>query len=209
MGIESPGGTDALQYSSDSPALKDGQSLTFAASRHGLLTGTVTDANDGKPLAGATVKVGDLATLTTGENGTFIGQVLAGRLPGRGLQGELRNLHPGRHRRRRSLGPGRHRPDHRPGGGLGRRADPGHAGRVHQERHGRAVQPRRRHDLHRRERSRAELAECDPHRWRSRLGQVGDVEDPASSAGVPAGQRPTGKLLVRSASGRNPQIGSP
>ncbi|WP_371784524.1 S8 family serine peptidase [Streptosporangium subroseum] len=78
VGIENPGGTDALQYSSDSAALKNGQSLTFTASRHGLLTGTVTDANDGKPLAGATVKVGDLATFTTGENGTFIGQVLAG-----------------------------------------------------------------------------------------------------------------------------------
>ena len=66
VGIENPGGTDALQYSSDSAALKNGQSLTFTASRHGLLTGTVTDANDGKPLAGATVKVGDVATFTTG-----------------------------------------------------------------------------------------------------------------------------------------------
>ncbi|ACZ86433.1 S8 family serine peptidase [Streptosporangium roseum] len=78
VGIESPGGTDALQYSHNSAALADGQSLTFAASRHGLLTGTVTDANDGKPLAGATVKVGDVATFTTGENGTFLGQVLVG-----------------------------------------------------------------------------------------------------------------------------------
>ncbi|MEV4185654.1 S8 family serine peptidase [Streptosporangium canum] len=78
VGIESPGGTDALQYSHNSAALADGQSLTFAASRHGLLTGTVTDANDGKPLAGATVKVGDVATFTTGESGTFLGQVLVG-----------------------------------------------------------------------------------------------------------------------------------
>ncbi|WP_326822238.1 S8 family serine peptidase [Streptosporangium sp. NBC_01756] len=78
VGIESAGGTDALQYSANSAALADGQSLTFIASRHGMLAGTVTDANDGKPLAGATVKVGDVATFTTGADGTFLGQVLVG-----------------------------------------------------------------------------------------------------------------------------------
>lgn len=78
IGIENGGGTDALLYSYDTPAVSTGQSLTFTASRHGLVTGTVTDANDGKPLAGATVKVGDAATFTTGEDGSFYGQVLAG-----------------------------------------------------------------------------------------------------------------------------------
>ncbi|MFC4116127.1 S8 family serine peptidase [Nonomuraea zeae] len=78
IGIENAGGTDALLYSYEEAALSSGQSLAFTASRHGLLTGAVTDANDGKPLAGATVKVGDVATFTTGENGAFYGQVLAG-----------------------------------------------------------------------------------------------------------------------------------
>ncbi|MFG1702044.1 S8 family serine peptidase [Nonomuraea sp. M3C6] len=78
IGIENADGTDALQYSADTAAIADGQSLTFAARRHGLVTGTVTDANDGKPLAGATVKVGDAATFTTGADGTFLGQVVAG-----------------------------------------------------------------------------------------------------------------------------------
>ncbi|MEV6149762.1 S8 family serine peptidase [Nonomuraea sp. NPDC052129] len=78
VGIENATGTDALQYANEEPALSNGQGLTFIASRHGLVTGTVTDANDGKPLAGATVKVGDVATYTTGEDGAFYGQVLAG-----------------------------------------------------------------------------------------------------------------------------------
>ncbi|MFC6084681.1 S8 family serine peptidase [Sphaerisporangium aureirubrum] len=78
VGIENGDGTDAFQYSLDVPALRDDQSLTFAARGHGLVSGTVTDANDGEPLAGATVKVGDAASLTTGADGTFLGQVLAG-----------------------------------------------------------------------------------------------------------------------------------
>ncbi|GII63376.1 hypothetical protein Skr01_34610 [Sphaerisporangium krabiense] len=78
IGIEGPGGADALQYSYNSAVLRDGRALTFTASRHGLLSGAVTDANDGRPLAGATVKVGDVATYTTGESGTWLGQIPVG-----------------------------------------------------------------------------------------------------------------------------------
>ncbi|MFC4007107.1 S8 family serine peptidase [Nonomuraea purpurea] len=78
IGIENATGTDALQYSYEEAALSNGQSLAFTASRHGLVTGTVTDVNDGKPLAGASVKIGEVATFTTGEDGAFYGQVLAG-----------------------------------------------------------------------------------------------------------------------------------
>ncbi|QFY08946.1 S8 family serine peptidase [Nonomuraea phyllanthi] len=78
VGIENAAGDDALLYSYEEPVLSTGQGLTFTASRHGLVAGVVTDANDGQPLAGASVKVGDVATFTTGEDGTFYGQVLAG-----------------------------------------------------------------------------------------------------------------------------------
>ncbi|MGP3957368.1 S8 family serine peptidase [Nonomuraea sp. 3N208] len=78
IGIENGDGTDALQYSADLAAIADGQSLGFAARQHGLVSGTVTDANDGKPLAGATVKVGGAASFTTGADGTFLGQAPAG-----------------------------------------------------------------------------------------------------------------------------------
>ncbi|MEV0230122.1 S8 family serine peptidase [Nonomuraea sp. NPDC050786] len=78
IGIENGDGTDALQYSANLAAIADGQSLAFAARQHGLVTGTVTDANDGKPLAGATVKVGQVTSFTTGADGTFLGQAPAG-----------------------------------------------------------------------------------------------------------------------------------
>ncbi|NUW36238.1 carboxypeptidase regulatory-like domain-containing protein [Nonomuraea sp. SMC257] len=78
VGIENATGADGMLYSFEEPALTNGQSLTFAASRHGLVSGVVTDANDGDPLPGATVKIGDVATLTTGPDGAFSGQVLAG-----------------------------------------------------------------------------------------------------------------------------------
>ncbi|SEH03392.1 Serine protease, subtilisin family [Nonomuraea solani] len=78
VGVENAAGNDALLYSYEEPALSTGQGLSFTASRHGLVTGTVTDANDGDPIAGATVKIGDVATFTTGDNGAFYGQVLAG-----------------------------------------------------------------------------------------------------------------------------------
>ncbi|MBP2703945.1 S8 family serine peptidase [Microbispora sp. RL4-1S] len=78
VGIENEDGTDAFQYSFESPVLRDGQSLTIAARGRGLLTGVVTDANDGGPLAGATVRVDDAAAFTTGPDGAFLGQVPAG-----------------------------------------------------------------------------------------------------------------------------------
>ncbi|NUT42373.1 MAG: S8 family serine peptidase [Thermoactinospora sp.] len=78
VGIENAGGTDALLYSYEQAALATGQGVTFTASRHGLVTGVVTDANDGEALAGASVKVGDVAAFTTGADGSFFGQVPAG-----------------------------------------------------------------------------------------------------------------------------------
>lgn len=78
VGVENASGDDALLYSYDTAALDDGQSLEIAASRHGLVTGVVSDANDGEPLPGATVRIGEVATFTTGEDGAFHGQVLAG-----------------------------------------------------------------------------------------------------------------------------------
>ncbi|MFI7446198.1 S8 family serine peptidase [Nonomuraea sp. NPDC049714] len=78
IGIENSAGDDALLHSANEAAISDGQSLTFTASQHGLVTGAVTDANDGDPLPGATVKIGEVGTFTTGADGRFSGQVLAG-----------------------------------------------------------------------------------------------------------------------------------
>ncbi|MFI0422760.1 S8 family serine peptidase [Spongiactinospora sp. 9N601] len=78
IGIENADGTDALQYSFNTPSIRDGQSLTFTAKDFGVVRGQVTDANDGQPLAGATVEFPHIATFTTGEDGTYGGQVRAG-----------------------------------------------------------------------------------------------------------------------------------
>ncbi|MFD0886179.1 carboxypeptidase regulatory-like domain-containing protein, partial [Streptosporangium algeriense] len=78
IGIENADGTDALLYSYNTSSLTDGQSLTFAAEGHGVVRGTVTDANDGQPVAGATVTFPHVATFTTGQDGTFSGQIRAG-----------------------------------------------------------------------------------------------------------------------------------
>ncbi|MDF5753358.1 PEGA domain-containing protein [Spongiactinospora sp. TRM90649] len=46
--------------------------------RYGVVRGKITDANDGEPVSGATVEFPHVATLTTGEDGTFTGQIRAG-----------------------------------------------------------------------------------------------------------------------------------
>ncbi|WP_233508219.1 S8 family serine peptidase [Spongiactinospora gelatinilytica] len=78
IGIENATSTDALMYSFNEPAVSSGRGIEITPSGHGLVGGVVTDANDGKPLAGATVAIGDVTTLTTGEDGAFFGQVLSG-----------------------------------------------------------------------------------------------------------------------------------
>ncbi|MDF5753857.1 S8 family serine peptidase [Spongiactinospora sp. TRM90649] len=78
VGIENADGTDALQYSYKTSLLRDGQSVTFTAAGHGVVRGTVTDANDDEPVANATVEFPDIATYTTGADGTFTGQIRAG-----------------------------------------------------------------------------------------------------------------------------------
>ncbi|MFI0424796.1 S8 family serine peptidase [Spongiactinospora sp. 9N601] len=78
IGIEDAEGTDPLQYSYDTLSLRDGQSITFSAAEYGVVRGKVTDAGDGEPIAGAKVEFPHFATLTTGEDGTFTGQILAG-----------------------------------------------------------------------------------------------------------------------------------
>ncbi|MGS2617817.1 S8 family serine peptidase [Micromonospora sp. LZ34] len=57
VGIEDATGRDALTYSRDEPVLDARTAVTFRVPGRGLLRGTVRDANDRQPLAGATVRV--------------------------------------------------------------------------------------------------------------------------------------------------------
>ncbi|GII91898.1 S8 family serine peptidase [Sinosporangium siamense] len=78
VGIENHDGTQGIEYSFNAPSLRDGQTLTFTPGRHGVVQGLITDANDGKPLAGATVKFADGQTRTTLADGSFHAQVPIG-----------------------------------------------------------------------------------------------------------------------------------
>ncbi|MBW5250236.1 S8 family serine peptidase [Streptomyces sp. P01-B04] len=82
IGVENHTGTDALMYSYNKASVTDGLSVSFSTGKNAVISGTVTDDNDDKPVAGATVKIGqdgkDIATGTTGADGTYLVQVPAG-----------------------------------------------------------------------------------------------------------------------------------
>ncbi|GII91899.1 S8 family serine peptidase [Sinosporangium siamense] len=78
IGISDSDGVQAFEYSNNQSSLRGDQSLTFTPSRHGVATGVITDANDGKPVVGATVKIDGTPTFTTGADGGFRGLVPIG-----------------------------------------------------------------------------------------------------------------------------------
>ncbi|WP_068921511.1 S8 family serine peptidase [Planobispora rosea] len=218
IGIEGPDGADALQYSHDTAAISEGRGLTFTPSRHGLLSGVVTDANDREPLAGATVKVrtaatalltreaDEVATFTTGPDGAFLGQVPAGD-----YQVEVSKEHYGTSTREITVTAGaRTRIDVALATGrvtassgelaLVMPAEATRTGTVGLSNLGGAT---------------AYTVVTDPAQsWLSVTPAAGELGPgasatlrvTASSAGVQPGTVRTGRLLVRSASGRNPQI---
>ncbi|WP_309234267.1 S8 family serine peptidase [Streptomyces lunaelactis] len=81
IGAENATGTDALLYSFNEGTVRDGLSLGFRTTRSAVVAGRVTDANDGKPVAGAAVAVTSGGTATgsdtTGADGGYLLQVPA------------------------------------------------------------------------------------------------------------------------------------
>ncbi|WP_075740213.1 MULTISPECIES: S8 family serine peptidase [Actinoalloteichus] len=82
VGIENAAGTDALEYSYNSPVLSSATSIRFGEPDFGYVTGTVVDANDGLPVGGVSVAISQrdsvLNTVTTADDGTFRAQQLLG-----------------------------------------------------------------------------------------------------------------------------------
>jgi len=56
IGIENAAGDDALQYSFNQAAVSNGTAILFSLPPSGFVEGTVTDANDNQPIAGATIR---------------------------------------------------------------------------------------------------------------------------------------------------------
>ncbi|HEV8627572.1 MAG TPA: carboxypeptidase regulatory-like domain-containing protein, partial [Acidimicrobiia bacterium] len=56
IGIENAAGDDALQFSFNQPAVSNNTAILFTLPPSGFVQGTVTDANDGQPITGATIR---------------------------------------------------------------------------------------------------------------------------------------------------------
>ncbi|HEY0639389.1 MAG TPA: carboxypeptidase regulatory-like domain-containing protein [Pseudonocardiaceae bacterium] len=82
VGIENAAGTVGLQYSFNAANLANDKSVKFLPPPSGVVTGTVTDANDGQPVEGATVRALNgttvVGTTTTAANGTYSLRLLLG-----------------------------------------------------------------------------------------------------------------------------------
>jgi len=82
VGIENETGTDALQYSFNSSTLSDAQSIRFKLPPNGLVSGRVTDFNDGQAVPGATVRAMQgstaVSSTTAAADGTYRLRLLAG-----------------------------------------------------------------------------------------------------------------------------------
>jgi subtilisin family serine protease len=74
IGIENHDGDVALQYSFGQPSVSDGLAVLYRVPNAAFVTGTVTDANDGLPIAGATVTAvsgADTVETTTNADGVY------------------------------------------------------------------------------------------------------------------------------------------
>ncbi|MFD0521945.1 malectin domain-containing carbohydrate-binding protein [Paractinoplanes durhamensis] len=81
VGVESLNRNAAAQYSVNQPALKTGLGLEYSLPAAGTIEGTVTDKNDGKPIAGAIVTLKGSAAdrvITTDAKGRWKAQALLG-----------------------------------------------------------------------------------------------------------------------------------
>ncbi|MGW1887231.1 S8 family serine peptidase [Streptomyces sp. NPDC001970] len=82
IGVENETGTEAFLYSLNQKTVTDGMSIAFRTTKSGVVTGTVTDANDGMAVGGGTVTVAkDGATVgsgTTAADGQYLVSVPAG-----------------------------------------------------------------------------------------------------------------------------------
>ena len=79
IGIENADGTDAFQFSYLTDILANDSAYRITEVPTGLVTGTVTDANDGLPIEGATIEAIGSGRLTeTDENGAYQLRLLPG-----------------------------------------------------------------------------------------------------------------------------------
>ena len=80
IGIEDASGTDGLEFSFGQGLLSPNTAYRYELVPSGVVHGTVTDKNDGEPIAGATVKAAPgLGSTKTGPDGTYSLRLYPGR----------------------------------------------------------------------------------------------------------------------------------
>ncbi|MFG2925278.1 S8 family serine peptidase [Streptomyces sp. NPDC048305] len=81
IGAENHDGTQGFEYSANDVSVRDGMTLRFRPETSAVVSGTVTDANDGKPVSGAAVTVTSggerVAGATTRPDGAYLLQIPA------------------------------------------------------------------------------------------------------------------------------------
>ncbi|WP_338695312.1 S8 family serine peptidase [Streptomyces sp. Q6] len=79
VGAENHTGTDAFLYAFKQRSLREGMAIRFRPERHAVVNGSVTDANDGKPITGSSVTVTrdgtQIAKITPRADGAYLGQI--------------------------------------------------------------------------------------------------------------------------------------
>lgn len=79
VGIENESGTDALEFAFMGGLIQPNSAFRYEVVPTGLVSGVVTDANDGLPIAGATITASPSGrTATTAEDGTYTLRLLPG-----------------------------------------------------------------------------------------------------------------------------------
>ncbi|HEX6872707.1 MAG TPA: S8 family serine peptidase [Micromonosporaceae bacterium] len=84
IGLENAAGTVAFQYSFNENVLTDGAAIGFYSTNHGVIRGTVTDANDGLPVANASVALtrggSSIGSASSDADGAWLAQLTKGDL---------------------------------------------------------------------------------------------------------------------------------
>ncbi|MFE3516340.1 S8 family serine peptidase [Streptomyces sp. NPDC059166] len=79
IGAENHDGSQGFEYSANELSVRDGMTVRFRPERNAVVSGTVTDANDGKAVSGAKVTVTgggqQVATATTRADGQYLIQI--------------------------------------------------------------------------------------------------------------------------------------
>jgi subtilisin family serine protease len=78
IGLENETGTVGFEYSFEQGVVGNGLAIAFRTTKHGVVRGVVTDANDGLPVAGAAIAFDQGGSTVSGADGSYLLQIPSG-----------------------------------------------------------------------------------------------------------------------------------